>query len=60
MGKRTDWQVIEPLGGGGQSDVYLVRAPARIAERQKSIDRLKEFSSLNLDDKTAGCRTLRF
>src|SRR5258708_4090691 len=33
MGKRTDWEVIKPLGGGGQSDVFLVRSPKRVAER---------------------------
>jgi serine/threonine protein kinase len=53
MGKRTDWQEIEPLGGGGQSDVLLVRTPTRIAGRQNSIDKLKKLSAQNLDNKTA-------
>jgi len=53
MGKRTDWEEIETLGGGGQSDVYLVRTPERMAERQKSVDTLKALSGLGLDNETA-------
>jgi len=31
------WEIIEPLGGGGQSDVYLARNPGRAAERERSL-----------------------
>jgi hypothetical protein len=33
MGRRNDWQEIRLLGGGGQSDVFLVRTPKRLADR---------------------------
>jgi serine/threonine protein kinase len=28
------WEEIRPLGGGGQSDVFLVRSPERVSERR--------------------------
>jgi serine/threonine protein kinase len=41
-----DWEVIKPLGGGGQSDVFLVRSPQRQKERAKSIEEIKEALGL--------------
>jgi len=41
MGKRTDWEAIKPLGGGGQSDVFLVRSPQRVAQRATSLTRIQ-------------------
>jgi serine/threonine protein kinase len=41
-----DWEVIKPLGGGGQSDVFLVRSPERCKERAKCIDSIKEALGL--------------
>jgi serine/threonine protein kinase len=38
MGKRSDWEEIERLGGGGQSDVFLVRAPARVHRRREIVE----------------------
>lgn len=29
----SQWEEIKPLGSGGQSDVFLVRSPRRVAER---------------------------
>jgi serine/threonine protein kinase len=36
--KMADWERVnpKPLGGGGQSDVYLVRTPERTDERKRS------------------------
>jgi len=41
MGKRTDWEEIEPLGGGGQSNVFLVRSPKRVAQRTKCLEEIQ-------------------
>lgn len=41
MGNRTDWEEIEHLGGGGQSDVYLVRNPERCSDRAKYLDQIR-------------------
>ena len=42
-GDRASWEVIgEPLGGGGQSEVYLVRRPQRRDERRRAIGRILE------------------
>lgn len=38
MGKRSDWEEIERLGGGGQSDVFLVRTPARVQKRREIVE----------------------
>ena len=35
MGNRADWEEIGRLGGGGQSEVFLVRSPGRASERKK-------------------------
>ncbi len=34
-------QLGEPIGEGGQSNVYLVRRPARVAEREAAFERLR-------------------
>ncbi len=39
------WEQIKPLGGGGQSDVFLVRSPERTRERAQSIEFLNSFPS---------------
>ncbi len=45
MAKRDDWEVVgPPLGEGGQSSVFLVRAPARRAVREACVDRLAKMS----------------
>jgi serine/threonine protein kinase len=48
MGKRTDWEVIKLLGGGGQSDVFLVRSPNRAAERATLVAKVQQHAG--------GCR----
>jgi serine/threonine protein kinase len=37
---RPDWEEIKRLGEGGQSTVYLVRRPERVASRQNALDTL--------------------
>jgi hypothetical protein len=32
-----DWEVIKPLGKGGQGKVSLVRSPGRVQERQEAV-----------------------
>jgi hypothetical protein len=54
MSKLTDWQKIEPLGEGGQSNVFLARTPQRTSERQKSISILRLLSGTSLGHDTAG------
>ncbi len=37
---KSDWERVnptKPLGGGGQSDVYLVRTPERTKQRARSL-----------------------
>lgn len=41
-----DWEVIKPLGEGGQSEVFLVRSPERRQERAKCIESIKEALGL--------------
>jgi serine/threonine protein kinase len=53
MGKRADWEEIKGIGGGGQSDVFLVRTPARTNDILNSIDRLKALSTSIQSDKAA-------
>lgn len=54
MGNRADWEQIGRLGGGGQSDVYLVRVPARRSDRAKCLD---QIHSALLDTKEAELAT---
>lgn len=44
MGKREEWQVIKPLGEGGQSEVFNVRRPERTAERARCIREVIQHS----------------
>jgi serine/threonine protein kinase len=37
MSNRDQWEEIKPLGGGGQSDVFLVRRPSRKIERHECL-----------------------
>jgi serine/threonine protein kinase len=53
MQKRTEWEEIRPLGGGGQSDVFLVRTPKRKAERESCLDRLGSMSGTVYDSNGA-------
>ncbi|MFZ0580301.1 MAG: hypothetical protein WA690_21810 [Candidatus Acidiferrales bacterium] len=48
-----DWQTVKRIGGGGQSDVYLVRGAARVAAREKSLLTIKDLSSLGLNMESA-------
>jgi hypothetical protein len=36
------WEVIKPLGSGGQSEVYLLRSPARASMREKCLNDLRK------------------
>ena len=35
------WEKIKPLGGGGQSDVFLVRFPGRVSERAACLQKIR-------------------
>ena len=41
MGNRKDWEEIKQLGGGGQSDVFLVRNGERRSERANCLTRIR-------------------
>jgi serine/threonine protein kinase len=44
-GNREHWEVIgDPLGAGGQSEVFLVRGPERVNARKKDIEQIFSFS----------------
>jgi serine/threonine protein kinase len=44
-GNRAHWEVIgDPLGAGGQSEVFLVRGPGRLNARKKDIEQILSFS----------------
>jgi serine/threonine protein kinase len=44
-GNRSDWEVVgKPLGEGGQSNVYLVRGPARLNAKSKDIEQIFSFN----------------
>ena len=45
MGSLSDYEVLKPLGQGGQSRVSLVRLPERQLERSKSFKTVDEFFS---------------
>jgi serine/threonine protein kinase len=52
MGTLNDWEkvMLEPLGSGGQSEVFLVRKPERRAGRQASLKILRDLSGQGLND----------
>src|SRR5215831_444140 len=41
MKNATVWEELSKLGGGGQSDVFLVRSPQRVAERRLSLTKIR-------------------
>src|SRR5215472_3906321 len=47
MGSREEWEQIERLGEGGQSEVFLVRNPKRSSEREKCLEQIR--FALNAD-----------
>ena len=49
MGKLTDWEEIQPLGGGGQSVVTLMRRPQRKKQREEAFKALNRYSMTNLE-----------
>lgn len=51
--KYGGWEIIERLGGGGQSDVFLVRAPKRKLQRESYLDRLGKMSGKSYDSRGA-------
>lgn len=55
MGKLSDWEKVrpDPLGSGGQSEVFLVRRPTRRAAREKSFEVLTRLSGQGFNDRTA-------
>jgi serine/threonine protein kinase len=46
--KRSDWEEIKKLGGGGQSEVFLVRTPKRVGERSDFLTKVQQHAG--------GCR----
>ena len=51
--KYGGWEIIEPLGGGGQSDVFLVRTPERKRRRDTYLDQLGKLSGKSYDSRGA-------
>lgn len=44
-GNRANWEVVgDPLGSGGQSEVFLVRGPGRVNARRRDIEQILSFS----------------
>ena len=37
----AQWERVERLGGGGQSDVFIVRSPERVSERENCLVRMR-------------------
>jgi len=44
-GSHVEWEKIMRLGGGGQSDVFLVRTPQRTKERAQCLEILNSYGS---------------
>lgn len=50
MTKYGDWEEVERIGGGGQSEVYKVRTPKRVTQRANIAKNLpKIFGQMQLD-----------
>lgn len=47
------WEIIEEIGGGGQSKVYLARSPKRVAERAACVADIRRWLDENKNDKLA-------
>jgi serine/threonine protein kinase len=45
-----DWEEVKRIGGGGQSEVFLVRNAERIAERKKHLSKLMELAGQGFND----------
>jgi serine/threonine protein kinase len=45
---KNEWERIKVLGGGGQSEVYLVRTPERTAQRNRGYEFLRTFTPTSL------------
>jgi serine/threonine protein kinase len=48
-----EWEEVKRIGGGGQSEVFLVRNSERIAARRKHLEKLKELSGQGFNDARA-------
>jgi len=46
MTRQENWERIRPLGQGGQSEVFLVRRPTRVAARRVCLDKLTRLSAM--------------
>jgi serine/threonine protein kinase len=53
MAEYGGWEKIKQLGKGGQSQVFLARSPARVEERQKYLDAIKQLSGQGFNDARA-------
>jgi hypothetical protein len=51
--KYGGWEIIERLGGGGQSNVFLVRTPERKRHRESFLDRLGKLYGQTYDSRGA-------
>ena len=47
------WEEVKRLGQGGQSEVFLARDSARIAERKKQLDKLMELAGQGFNEARA-------
>jgi serine/threonine protein kinase len=55
VGKLSDWKLVhkEPLGKGGQSEVFLVRRPERTNLREASFELIRQFGGQDLHRSTS-------
>jgi serine/threonine protein kinase len=53
MARRTEWQELRRLGGGGQSDVFLVRTPERVAARKALLQRIQRHAGSSSPERSA-------
>lgn len=51
--KEGEWEEIRLLGKGGQSEVFLVRSPARVESRRGHLKTLMELSGQGFDESRA-------
>jgi serine/threonine protein kinase len=43
------WEIIRPLGSGGQSEVFLVRSPGRVQDRRNSLSLMDDALMLKVE-----------